>query len=133
MLEKGVRHNQRTGMFEVEYAFIDEPSKLSNNLGQVISIAQSEEKKLVREGLTEEFNAKFNEMIELGTLSEITGSEINMWDGPVHYVSVQHVVNPKSATTPLRLVINSSLKCPKTGLSLNDVLAKGPNLLNDLC
>ena len=57
---------------------------------------------------------------------------MDMWDGPVHYVSVQHVVNPKSATTPLRLVINSSLKCPKTGLSLNDILAKGPNLLNDL-
>ena len=47
MLEKGVRHNQSMGNFEVEYTFINEPSKRSNNLGQVINIAQSEKKKLV--------------------------------------------------------------------------------------
>ena len=90
MLEKGVNHNPNTGKFEVEYAFIDEPTKLSNNLGQVISIAQSEEKKLVREGL-EEFNQKFEEMVQLGILSEVTQREMDVWDGPVHYVSIQHL------------------------------------------
>ena len=39
---------------------------------------------------------------------------------------------PTSVTTPLRLVTNSSLVDPETGLSLNSILAKGPMYLNDM-
>ena len=55
-----------------------------------------------------------------------------MWSGPVHYLPIQAVISPKSATTPLRLVTNSSLIDPSTGLSLNSILAKGPMYLNDM-
>ena len=132
MLEAGVKSNSGSENFTVEYVFLEDPAKLSNNIGQVIRIAESEEKKLVRDGLVEEFNMKFKEMIELGTIREISQHEMDIWKGPVHYVPVQHVINQKSTSTPLRLVLNSSLKCPKTGLSLNSILAKGPNLLSDL-
>ena len=54
------------------------------------------------------------------------------WCGPKHYVSVQHVLKPDSVTTRLRLVINSSLVDPVTKLSLNDMMAKGPNILADM-
>ena len=46
------------------------------------------------------------------------------WSGPVHYVSLQHVKNPKSATTPLRVVANSSLS-DRNGTSLNSIMMKG--------
>ena len=39
-----------------------------NIIGQAIKIAENEEKKLAREGLTEEFNEKFEEFLNLGTL-----------------------------------------------------------------
>ena len=32
----------------------------------------------------------------------------------------------------MRIVINSSLKCPRPGLSLNEYMCKGPNALRDL-
>ena len=53
------------------------------------------------------------------------------WDGPVHYVPLQLVVNEDSKSTPFRIVTNTSCMDAKTGESLNDILAKGPNLLSD--
>ena len=53
------------------------------------------------------------------------------WTGPVHYVPMQLVLNPDSATTPFRIVTNSSCKNPRTKKSLNFILAKGPPLLSD--
>ena len=76
----------------MEYAFIDDPAKLSNNIGQVIRIAEAEERKLIRDGLVEEFNKKFEEFIELGMMREISQMEMDQWTGPVHYVPIQHVL-----------------------------------------
>ena len=131
-IEQGIKLNKEKGYFEVQYAWQDDPAKLSNNLGQAIKIAENEEKKLLKEGLTEEFNEKFDEFIKLGTLEELSQHEMDTWGGPSHYVSIQHVLKPDNKTTRLRLVINSSLKCPKTGLSLNDMMMKGPNVLGDI-
>ena len=54
---------------------------------------------------------------------------MNIWKGPKHYVSLQHVVNDASATTPLRIVTNSSLSDRK-GISLNSILMKGHDSLS---
>ena len=43
------------------------------------------------------------------------------------------VYKPNNKSTKMRLVINSSLKCPRTELSLNECMCKGPNVLSDLC
>ena len=48
-------------------------------------------------------------------LSEISQTELEFWDGPKHYVSIQHVNKPNNKSTNMKLVINSSLKC----LSMN--------------
>ena len=42
------------------------------------------------------------------------------------------MVDLSSATTPLRLVTNSSSADPVLGISLNSILAKGPKVLNDM-
>ena len=131
-IEQGIKLNKEKGHFEVQYAWQNDPAKLSNNLGQAVKIAENEEKKLAREGLTEEFNDKFDEFIKLGTLEELSQHEMDSWAGPCHYVSIQHVVKPENKTTRMRLVINSSLRYPKTGLSLNDMMMKGPKVLGDI-
>ena len=41
------------------------------------------------------------------------------------------VIHPSSVTTPYRLVTNSSLEDPETGLSLKNIMARGPMALND--
>ena len=52
------------------------------------------------------------------------------WDGPVNYVTHHGVAKPESVTTSLRVVCNSSLN--NNGVSLNNILLKGPNSLNPL-
>ena len=61
---------------------------------------------------------------------ELKKEEINEYKGPTFYVPHHEVYKEDSASTPVRLVINSSLKF--RGKSFNDVLMKGPNTLNDL-
>jgi len=69
-------------------------------------------------------------MLTKGSLVEVSPEEMNMWDGSVHYISLQDVINDDSETTPLRIVSNSSLS-DRNGLSLNSILMKGPNTLSD--
>ena len=71
-------------------------------------------------------------MIYVGAVTELTKAEVEMLNGSVHHISIQHVGNLSSATTPLRLVTNSSWTDPVTGISLYSILAKGPNVLNDM-
>ena len=132
LIEKGIQFDQKVGRFRVQYPFIDDPRKLSNNYGQVVRIAESEEKRLAKQGLTDVANKLFDKMIDVGAVAEMTQAELDLWDGPVHYNSIQHVIDPSSTTTPLRLVTNSSLEDPRTGISLNSILAKGPKILNDM-
>ena len=130
-MEERVKYDPVAKKFRVKYFFLQDPSVLSNNYGQVFAIANRLERKLEKEGLTSQANKLFDKMIDLGVVEEITPELDKAWTGPKHYVSIQHVVNTASATTPLRLVTNSSVTDPRTGISLNSILPKGPKMLND--
>lgn len=55
---------------------------------------------------------------------------MDSWKGPVWYVSHLVALNPHSITTPVRLVWNSSQQFK--GVSMNDLLLKGPDVLNPI-
>ena len=74
-----------------------------------MKIAEAEERKLDREGRMNEFNELFQKLQDLGALEEISDKELMEWSGPVHYVSLQHVINEESSTTNFRIVSISSL------------------------
>ena len=130
VIESKVKYDQALRCFRVEYPFLEDPMALSKNFGQVVKIAEREERKLERDGLLECFNQEFEKMINLGTLVELSNEDMEFWKGAVHYVSLQHVIKNESTTTPLRIVTNSSLS-DKRGVSLNSILMKGPNTLSN--
>ena len=130
IMESKVHFDEASKSFIVDYPFIEDPAVLPMNIGQVIKIAEREEKKLQKEGLMESFYLEFNKMTNCGALVELSKVDLELWKGPVHYVSLQHVLNNDSSTTPLRIVTNSSLS-DRNGLSLNSILMKGPNTLSD--
>ena len=130
VMQDNVTYDNVEKVFKVKYPFTEDPSILTNNFWQVVKIGEREEIKLAKEQLTDEFNGEFERMIEYGALVELGEDDINAWTGPVHYVSLQHVVKPESTTTPLRIVTNSSLS-DRNGNSLNSILMKGPNSLSD--
>ena len=119
------------GRFHIKFPFLVDPRELSDNYNQVVKIAESEERKLLRDGYMDRFNELFTKLEDLGVVEEISQAEMSAWKGPVHYISLQHVIDESSASTPLRIVSNSSLKTPGNPHTLNGILAKGPNMLSD--
>ena len=93
--------------------------------------ATSLEKKLDKHNLRPQFDAEFQKFITTKSIRQLSDEEMRTWDGPVHYVPLQLVVNEDSQSTLFRIVTNTSCKGPRTGKSLNSILAKGPNLLSD--
>ena len=72
-----------------------------------------------------------SDMVERQVARKLSTQEIKDWKGPVYYISHLAVVNPRSQSTIVRIVFNSSQM--HKGLSLNACLAKGPdNYLNNL-
>ena len=114
--------------FQIKFPFLVDPAELADNYAQVVGIAESEERRLERDGKMQEFNELFEKLQVLGAMEEISDHELKSWSGPVHYVSLQHVIDEGNATTSLRIVSNSSLRTPGNPHSLNSILAKGPNL-----
>lgn len=132
MIESKIWFDKSIGKWRVSYPFLQDPRVLSNNYRRVLKMSISLEGRVARAGLVSAANEVFDKMVALGALEEISPFELQMWNGAVHYLPIQLVVNMESRTTPVRLVTNSSLVDPATGLSLNGILAKGPMTLNDL-
>ena len=132
MMEDNISFDDTIGKWRVKYPFLQDPRVLENNYRRVLRMMETLERRLHKLGQVEAANEVFNKMIANGALEGISAQELEMWVGPVHYLPIQAVIQPKSVTTPLRLVTNSSLVDPSTGLSLNSILAKGPMYLNDM-
>ena len=102
---------------------------MNYNKDQVVTMARQLESRSIREGLLDSYNSEFRKYVDRGTFVEIGDEERRDYKGPVQLIS-HHGVLSGSATTPLRIVNNTSLK--NGSLSLNDCLPKGPNSLNSI-
>lgn len=113
------------------YPYKADPSTLENNYDQAEKYLLKLEKRVQRsEKLLQQFNDAFGDFVKRGVFVEIEEKELDTYDGPVFYITVHEVYKESSTSTPMRLVVNSSLKYK--GKCLNDILMKGPNTLNDL-
>ena len=95
----------------------------------------SQERSLEKKGLMEAYNGVFQEYVDRGVWKEIPEDELRSWKeagNPIHYVGHHCVMNDASKSTPIRIVVDSTVKNNYQGPSLNDVLIKGPNALNNL-
>lgn len=69
-------------------------------------------------------------MVSRRAAAKLTREEMNNWEGPKWYISHLVAPNPHSSSTPVRIVWNSSQEF--RGISLNDLLHKGPDVLNPI-
>ena len=105
--------------------------RLENNEIQVTNLLLKTEKRLSRSDHTyNKSKEQFCEFINRSVFRELKKEEINSYQGPVFYAPHHEVYKEESVSTPIRIVINVSLTYK--GRSLNDILMKGPNTLNDL-
>ena len=69
-------------------------------------------------------------MIDTGVARKISKEELDSYKGPKYFLTHHPIWKPESKSTPCRPVFNTSKKYQ--GKSMNDFLAKGKCLLNDL-
>lgn len=114
------------------YPYKTDPATLIDNRYQVEMMLRRTEKRLSKDvSVKEQYCNQFQDFVDRGVFREIPEKEMNEYQGAVCYISHHEVYKEGSASTPVRIVLNTSLK-NKDGLSLNDVMMKGPNSLNNL-
>ena len=117
------------GKLYFQYPTKGDLNTLKDNRSQAIGFQTGVAKKLSKEE-REVYNEEMHGYLGRGTFHKFTPEEMAEWKGAVNYVTHHGVHKPGSKTTALRLVSNSSLRNNMSqGVSLNDLLVKGPNSL----
>ena len=132
MIKSGLSFNQATGKWLANYPCIVEPSCLPDSSRFAYATLMSTEKRLAKNPLyAETYQNQIRDMVERGVARQVSDKELQDYTGEKFYISHHDVMSPRSVSTPMRVVFNSSARI-KGGISLNDCLAKGPCLLNKL-
>ena len=132
MIRTNLRYDQEKKLWTTKYPWVIDPSVLPDNYPSAYSTLKSTERKLRKDlSWAETYHSQINDMVNRQVAEKLTTEELHTWDGPVFYLSHLAVPNPKSQSTPVRIVFNSSQVYK--GHSLNKALAKGlDSYLNNL-
>ena len=115
----------------IPYPWKKDPSQLPDNRAQAIKRLESTERRLMKHPeQAEAYNQQMKEMTDKNFSRRLTDEELNAYKGPIHYIAHHGVLRPEKASTPLRIVFNSS--SVYQGHCLNHYWLKGPDLLNSL-
>ena len=127
LIRSGLHFDSAKNMWVADYPWISPPTILPDNKWQAVKILESVERKLTKNPeWIEKYQEQIDDLLDRKAARKLSQEELDSHVGPFFYVTHLIVVNPKSTSTPVRMVFNSSLKC-QNGLSLNDCLAKGPD------
>jgi hypothetical protein len=131
LIKKGLTFDSESGRWIAKYPWIKEPSTLPENRYVAYATLKSTERRIKKNPLHEEtYQRQIDDMLERRVAREVSGNELKSYKGPKFYISHHDVLRPDSHSTAMRIVFNSSARV--NGVSLNDCLAKGPSLLNNM-
>lgn len=100
-----------------------DPASLPNNKRAVEATFLRTERQLTKEPEWKvAYTVQVHDMIKREASLKLSDEVSRNWTGPVWYVSHLIAPNPHSATPPVRF----------KGVSLNDLLMKGPDVLNQI-
>lgn len=124
-------HHSPEPHWHAKYPWTEDPASLPNNKKAVEATFLRTEKQLAKEPEWKTaYTSQVHEMVNRKAAVKLSQEVLQSWTGPVWYISHLIAPNPHSVSTPVRLVWNSSQKY--RGLSLNDILIKGPDVLNPI-
>ncbi|UYV79754.1 hypothetical protein LAZ67_18000565 [Cordylochernes scorpioides] len=114
-----------SGRYEVHLPWIEPAQKLKENKSHAEKRLRKMTEDLKKRGFYHHYNKIFEEWEENGIIERIQSDQDDTLE---YFLPHRAVVKSGSSTTPVRPVFDASCKT-KGGWSLNDCLAKGPNLL----
>lgn len=132
LIQRNLKYDKLNECWITDYPWIMDPRKLPDNFRAAYATLKSTERTLLKDDKwSETYMEQVQDMVNRKVARKLTDSEISSWKGPCFYLSTLAVSNPRSNTTPVRMVFNSSQVYQ--GVSLNSALAKGPDAyLNNL-
>ena len=115
----------------ISYPLKPEAHVQKSNHKQALAVQRAHEKRIINQGILEDYNSEMQKAIEAGTVVKLTNREIREWSGGIHYIVLFAVTKEGSSSTKVRIVSDSALKNNITGLSFNDLVKPVPNALSD--
>ena len=126
LIRSNLKYDEDKEHWSTTYPWILDPSQLQNNFSTAFATLKSTELTLSKDKTWAKLYAEqIQDMLDRNVARKLSAEEVSSWSGPKFYISHLAVCNPKSKSTPVRIVFNSSQKCQ--GVSLNAALAKGPD------
>jgi len=126
LIQDNLKYSEAETCWYTSYPWLVDPCQLPDNYQVALATLGSTERTLFKEPQWAlKYREQIDDMLQRGVARKLTAEELDSWEGPKFYISHLAVCNPKSQTTPVRIVFNSSQK--SDGMSLNGVLAKGPD------
>lgn len=119
--------------YTVDLPFRRDASSLESNYKEAFIRLKATEKQLLKNSdKKEQYEKAIMDYVKLGFARELSKEEVDAVLKEEHYIIPHHAVFKESSTsTKVRIVFDASSKDVK-GLSLNDILYPGPNLLPDI-
>jgi len=126
LIRQNLKYDEENQYWSTTYPWIDDPNKLPDNYKSALATLSSTERTLRRDPQwAQVYSDQIKDMVDRQVARKLTSKEITSWNGPFFYISHLAVQNPKSTSTPVRIVFNSSQVFQ--GVSLNSFLTKGPD------
>ena len=132
LIKEGLSYDHVNHKWSCKYPWTKDPYLLPNNFAMAKAMLFSTEKRLLKLGsdYCDAYQAEMVSYKDRGIARKLSIEERKNYKGPVFYIPHTEVLKPDSLSTPIRIVFNSSIKF--CGFSLNDMWAKGPDVLNSL-
>ena len=126
MIKQGLVYDADNQQWTASYPWLINPNSLPDNYYATKAALVRLEKSLFQNPVSASaYEKQMQDMIQRNVARKLSQKELNDWIGPSFYISHLAVKSPKSASTPVRIVFNSSQLFK--GISLNNCLAKGPD------
>ena len=132
LMEKCMRYDEEEQVIHVAYPLHKDADSQPNNYHQIVAIQQNIEKRALKDGLGEQYNTEMQKMLDAGSVVKLDKDEASSWTGGVHYMPHFPVLNKESASTKLRIVVDSKCKNSVSKKSFKDLIMPVPNAINDI-
>ena len=126
IIRENLHYDEGNSCWITKYPWKFDPHLLPDNQASTFSALVRLEKKLQKDPDTAlKHHEQILDMVKRGAARKLSIEEIQQYDGPKFYITHLGAPNPKSKSTPYRIVFNSSMIYK--GVSLNNWLYKGPD------
>uniref|UniRef100_A0A8D8QBA9 DUF1758 domain-containing protein n=1 Tax=Cacopsylla melanoneura TaxID=428564 RepID=A0A8D8QBA9_9HEMI len=127
--EKSLNYDDEKKRYFVSFPWINDCRDLKSNHGIAVGCLKTLARRHKDDGILKICEETFNDQIKKGVLEEVVDDRE---DELCHYLPYFAIVDEKRETTKVRFVMNASCRGGKNGHSLNDMLYRGPVLLENL-